>query len=95
MRDRVGPENAVHLAAQLPMLVRGLCYEGWRMAPRGAGRTRAEFLEHVRDELPRGSPIDPNLAARAVFAVLWERIDSGQVGKVMELLPPELQDLWR
>ncbi len=96
LRDRVGPENAVHLAAQLPMLVRGLYYEGWRMgASRTKERTRAEFLEHVRDELPRGSPIDPNLAARAVFAVLWARIDSGQVGKVMELLPPELQDLWR
>ena len=24
LRDRIGPENAVHLAAQLPMLVRGL-----------------------------------------------------------------------
>jgi uncharacterized protein (DUF2267 family) len=64
-------------------------------ASRTKERTRAEFLEHVREELPRGSPIDPNLAARAVFAVLWARIDSGQVGKVMELLPPELQDLWR
>ena len=65
LRDRVGPENAVHLAAQLPMLVRGLYYEDWRMgASRTKERTRAEFLDHVREELPR-SPIDPNLAARA------------------------------
>ena len=32
LRDRLGPENAVQLAAQLPMLVRGLYYEGWRLA---------------------------------------------------------------
>ena len=32
LRDRLGPENAVHLAAQLPMLLRGLYYEGWRLA---------------------------------------------------------------
>jgi uncharacterized protein (DUF2267 family) len=96
LRDRVGPENAVHLAAQLPMLIRGLYYEGWRMAAsRTKERTRAAFLEHVRVELPRGSTIDPDLAARAVFAVMWEKIDMGEVGKVMELLPPELQDLWR
>ena len=89
LRDRVGPENAVHLAAQLPMLVRGLYYEGWRMgASRTKERTRAEFLEHVRDELPRGSPIDPNLAARAVFAVLWERIDSGQVAAAARAAGP-------
>jgi uncharacterized protein (DUF2267 family) len=27
VRDRIGPENAVHLGAQLPMLVRGFYYE--------------------------------------------------------------------
>jgi len=31
LRDRIGPQNAVHLGAQLPMLVRGLYYEGWHM----------------------------------------------------------------
>ena len=32
LRDRVGPENAVHLGAQLPTLLRGAYYEGWHMA---------------------------------------------------------------
>jgi uncharacterized protein (DUF2267 family) len=96
LRDRVGPENAVHLAAQLPMLVRGLYYEGWRMAAsQTRERTRADFLEHVRAELPRGSAIDANLAARAVFAVMWQKLDVGEVGKVLDLLPEELKDLWR
>jgi uncharacterized protein (DUF2267 family) len=96
LRDRVGPENAVHLAAQLPMLVRGLYYEGWRMAAsQTRERTRADFLEHVRAELPRGSAIDANLAARAVFAVMWQKLDVGEVGKVLDLLPEELKELWR
>jgi uncharacterized protein (DUF2267 family) len=96
LRDRLGPDNAVHLAAQLPMLLRGLYYEGWRMAAsQTKERSRAEFLEHVRRELPRGSSIDPNQAARAVFAVMWQKLDVGEVGKVMERMPPELQDLWR
>ncbi len=29
LRDRIGPESAAHLGAQLPMLLRGLFYEGW------------------------------------------------------------------
>jgi uncharacterized protein (DUF2267 family) len=96
LRDRLGPENAVHLAAQLPMLVRGLYYEGWRLAAsQSKERTRADFLEHVRSELPRGSAIDPNVAARAVFAVMWEKLDLGEVGKVIDRLPPELKELWR
>jgi uncharacterized protein (DUF2267 family) len=96
LRDRLGPDNAVHLAAQLPMLLRGLFYEGWRMAAsQTKERSRAEFLDHVRRELPRGSSIDPNLAARAVFAVMWQKLDVGEVGKVMERMPSELKDLWR
>jgi uncharacterized protein (DUF2267 family) len=96
LRDRLGPESAVHLAAQLPMLVRGLYYEGWRLAAsQSKERTRADFLEHVRSELPRGSAIDANVAARAVFGVMWEKLDLGEVGKVIDFLPPELKELWR
>ena len=95
LRDRLGPEHAVHLAAQLPMLLRGLYYEGWRLAAaQTKERTRADFFEHIRSELPRGSAIDPNLAARAVFAVMWQKLDVGEVGKVIDFLPPELKELW-
>jgi uncharacterized protein (DUF2267 family) len=96
LRDRLGPENAVHLAAQLPMLVRGLYYEGWRLAAsQTKERTRADFLEHLRSELPRGSAIDPNVAVRAVFGVMWEKLDLGEVGEVIDRLPEELKQLWR
>ncbi len=96
LRDRLGPENAVHLAAQLPMLLRGLYYEGWRLAAsRTKERTRADFLEHLRSELARGAPIDPEAAARAVFGVMWAKLDLGEVGKVIDRLPPELKELWR
>jgi uncharacterized protein (DUF2267 family) len=95
LRDRLGPENAVHLAAQLPMLVRGLYYEGWHMAGTPTKeRTRAAFFEHLRNELPSGSAIDPNMAARSVFAVLAEKLDRGEVDKVLDRLPPELKELW-
>jgi uncharacterized protein (DUF2267 family) len=96
LRDRLGPENAVHLAAQLPMLLRGLYYEGWRLAAsQTKERTRAGFLEHVRSELPRGVALDPNVAARAVFGVMWAKLDLGEVGKVIDRLPEELKELWR
>ncbi len=96
LRDRIGPENAVHLAAQLPMLLRGMFYEGWRLA-NSATRERhmAGFLEHVSQELPKALYNDPEDIVRAVFEVVSERIDSGEVGKLIKILPPELRDLWR
>jgi uncharacterized protein (DUF2267 family) len=96
LRDRIGPENAVHLAAQLPMLLRGMFYEGWRLA-NSATRERhmAGFLEHVSQELPKALYNDPEDIVRAVFEVVSERIDSGEVGKLIKILPPELRDLWQ
>ena len=39
LRDRIGLENAVHLGAQLPMLLRGAYYEGWHPAATPDART--------------------------------------------------------
>jgi uncharacterized protein (DUF2267 family) len=96
LRDRIGPENAVHLAAQLPMLLRGMFYEGWRLAG-GATRERhtADFLEHVARQLPKALYNEPEDIVRAVFEVVWERIDAGEVGKLIKVLPPELRELWQ
>ena len=38
LRDRLTPEQAVHLGAQLPLLVRGIFYDGWRIAANHAPR---------------------------------------------------------
>jgi uncharacterized protein (DUF2267 family) len=95
LRDRIGAESAVHLAAQLPMLLRRLYYEGWRMAAsQTKERSRAEFFDHVRSEFPPNSAVDPNIAARSVFAVMRDKLDPGEVHKVIDRLPAELRDLW-
>ena len=95
LRDRIGPEPAVHLSAQLPMLVRGLYFEGWRLgASQSRERQQGEFLDHVRQEWPKDAGIDVNLAVRAVFATLDEKLDPGEVAKVMSVLPAELEALW-
>jgi uncharacterized protein (DUF2267 family) len=96
LRDRIGPENAVHLAAQLPMLLRGMFYEGWRLTNSATRERHApEFLEHVSRELPKALYNDPEDIVRAVFEVVWERVDSGEVAKLMKILPPELREFWR
>ena len=95
LRDRIGPENAVHLGAQLPMLIRGLYYEGWHMAGTTTKeRHKNQFLEHVRWTFAGREDVDSAELVRAVFAVLWEKIDPGEIAKVIKLLPEELHDLW-
>lgn len=95
LRDRIGPEVAVHLGAQLPMLVRGFYYEEWRIAKTPTKeRHKDEFLEHVRAAFRNDPAVDPQVIVRAVFAVLSEQLDPGEVRKVVGVLPREFRDLW-
>ena len=95
LRDRLQPEMAVHLGAQLPMLVRGFYYEDWRMAGTPTReRHKEEFLAHIAAAFRKDPEVDPERVARAVLATLAENIDPGQVRKIIAALPHELRDLW-
>jgi uncharacterized protein (DUF2267 family) len=95
VRDRIGPQNATHLAAQLPMLIRGLYFEGWHITGTPTKeRHKQAFLEHANTEFRGGIGIDPEKAVRAVLDVMWKRLDPGETAKLVELLPRELRELW-
>ncbi len=95
LRDRLTPEQAVHLGAQLPALVRGIYYAGWRPAGKpDIERRLDEFEARIAQELPPGFPVDAATAARAVFAVIWREIDFNETAKVVSDLPLPLRDLW-
>jgi uncharacterized protein (DUF2267 family) len=95
IRDRIGPENAVHLGAQLPMLIRGFYYEGWHMSGMPTKeRLKQEFLDHVLAEARGRLGTEPEQAVRAVFEILADKIDSGEVAKLIGLFPEELRALW-
>ena len=94
LRDRLPPEVAVHLGAQLPMLVRGIYYEGWRIAGKPTkDRHIDEFTGHVLKELPPQFPVDALTASRGVFEALWEKLDPGEFAKLMDHLPASLRTL--
>ena len=94
LRDRLPPEVAAHFGAQLPMVLRGLYYEGWHMAATPTKeRTVQHFVDHVMAGLPPAFPLDPLAATRGVFEVLWERLDPGAFGKLMEHLPEPIRTL--
>ena len=95
VRDRIGPENAVHLGAQLPMLIRGFYYEGWHLAGTPIKlRHKDDFLDYVSGDVFRGLGVEPERAVRAVFSVMSNRLDPGEIEKLVKLFPDELRELW-
>jgi uncharacterized protein (DUF2267 family) len=95
LRDRLPMEEAVHLGAQLPMLVRGFYYEGWRPVQELIKMHREEFLLRVEEQLTGGaSELDPEVVVRAIFQILSRRISRGEIEQVEQTLPKDLRDLW-
>ena len=94
LRDRLPPEVAIKLGARLPILVRGIYYEGWHVAgtPTRERHVR-DFVQHVASELPQLFPADALAVTRGVFEILWEKLDPGEFEKVMNNLPAPLRDL--
>jgi uncharacterized protein (DUF2267 family) len=96
LRDRIGPENAVHLGAQLPILLRGVYYEGWRMTtPPTKERHIDDFIGHVLHELAPGLVEDPREAVWAALGVARDMVDPGEAAKLAKLLPAELREFWQ
>jgi len=95
LRDRLTVEKAVHLGAQLPILIRGVYYEGWKLTGKPVKeRHKSEFLDHIAAVFRDDDTVDPEKVMRAVFKVLARHISKGEIENVKHSLPRSLQDLW-
>jgi len=95
VRDHLPVNEAVDLGAQLPTLVRGAYYEGWRPA-RTPVKDRAlqAFLDAVDGHF-RPDPIDDTEAATSVvFGLLSDKISAGEIADVRQALPRGIRVLW-
>jgi uncharacterized protein (DUF2267 family) len=95
LRDRLPLDGVLGLSAQLPLLLRGVFLEGWRPGDRPTDiRQPLTFAEAVERLLPPAFPREGMGATRAVFEVMAERLDPGEVDKLLAYLPASLRPLW-
>lgn len=95
LRDRLPVDEAAHLGAQLPMLIRGIYYEGWHPAGKPHKADLGEFLVSIRTHVGRGlGEPDPRQVARAVFRVMELHVTPGELEDVKHCLPRDFRELW-
>ncbi len=94
LRDRLITSEAVDLSAQLPLLIKGIYFDGWKPADKPVKLSNvSEFLDYVETELI--DVVDTHQAVSAVFKLLGDQISSGEIADVRSNLPDSLQLLWK
>jgi uncharacterized protein (DUF2267 family) len=94
LRDRLPVDETVHLGAQLPLLLRGVYYEGWRPALAPQPLSRAEFLARVSEKLVAPRVLDPACLVRDALGVCARFLGIAPLAKISLILPAELRGLF-
>jgi len=93
LRDRLTVQEASDLAAQLPMLMRGIFYEGWDPARVPVKMDREEFLERIREEFTYEVEGGVELLVQRVVQAIRRFVTDGEWDDVLATLPRDLAGL--
>src|SRR4051794_5149204 len=93
LRDRMTVEEAADLAAQLPMVMRGLFFEGWRPSRVPMKMNRSEFLERVRHEFRYEVDGGLQLLVQRVLHAMRRYITDGEWADVRATLPDDFASM--
>ena len=91
LRDRLTVEENAQLAAQLPMLVRGLYFEGWD--PTDVPSTREEFVQRVQRQFPFAVEGGVERVVHVVLQVVRHHITEDEWHDVESSMPKDLVPL--
>lgn len=95
LRDWLPQQEMVDLSAQLPILVRGVYFEGWKPLETPVwNRGKDEFVARVQAAF-RDEPLnDPDRAVAAVFRLLDSHVSQGEIEDVRNSMKKALRSLW-
>jgi uncharacterized protein (DUF2267 family) len=94
LRDRLSVDEAAQLSAQLPLIVRGIFFEGWHPSGKPLRiRRKADFLALVREKYAPRTDAPADDIVTALFRVLGRHVTDGEITNVMLSLPEELVEV--
>lgn len=95
LRDSLTPEEMSDLSSQLPILVRGIYFEGWQpLQVLVRDRKKEEFVARIEKDFTDDPLNDPDAAIAAVFRLLDRHISQGEIVQVRQSMRKSLRQLW-
>lgn len=96
LRDHLPLNESAQLAAQLPILIRGVYFEGWNPShSRVKERHWDEFILPLADAFSRDPSAHPTRTTEAVFEVMSKHVSEGEIRDVLQCLPVEIRRHWK
>lgn len=96
LRDLLTIEEAAHLSAQLPLVIRGIFFENWNPNPTTSEMIeKAEFLGSIAKLLYPYQELDVEKTTRGVFQVLRGKLPPGEFDKIISTIPKEIRELYQ
>lgn len=93
IRDRLPVNEAADLAAQLPLILKGVFYDGWVPAHMPEKMRKDEFLARISSEINLGSSFSAEDVLQIVIAVLKNHISEGEFDDIKAIWPKELREI--
>lgn len=100
LREIITPEESLDLVSQLPMFLKAMYVEGWKLGPKARIRSTEEFLERLRSKTDRTAARDfgNNETAKekvtAVIKALKQYVSPGEIQDIIDQFPMEFADIW-
>ena len=94
LRDRLTPQEADHVVAQLPRPLKAAWEAGDTIGREPVKLHRQEFYERVRQETGLLSDQEAQWLTLAVFGALKTQLSPGEADDVLAQLPGDLKEIW-
>lgn len=95
IRDYLSVDEAADLAAQLPLIIRGIYYTGWNPSRTPIHpRNKSDFLQRIDRSFQKTPLEDTERAVSAVFDILRRKVSMGEIEHVSQAMRGPLQELW-
>ncbi|MDW5550143.1 DUF2267 domain-containing protein [Methanosarcina sp.] len=92
IRDRLPVEEAVDLASQLPLMIKGVYYDGWTLRDKPEKFKKEEFARRVHAQFEFDDNVNPAEVIRAVLRVMYRHVGEGEIRDVKFNMPKEIQE---
>ena len=93
LRDRLSVAEVADFGAELPLVIRGVYYEGWNPAKNPIKMGRSEFIKKVHSYFNYDPLVEPEKIIHMVFDVIHKHIPNGEMRDILTSLPKDIAKL--